>query len=38
MLEMRRSMPEKIFGKINILIHKHARIINASRCTGCKSA
>lgn len=29
------SCPEKVFGKINIIIHKHALIINDERCTGC---
>ena len=29
------ACPENIFGKINILIHKHARIVNSSDCTGC---
>lgn len=25
----------KVFGKINIIIHKHAKIVNGDNCTGC---
>jgi len=27
--------PQKVFGKIDIIIHRHALIKNGDRCTGC---
>ena len=27
--------PEDVFGKINILIHKHIKIVNPDNCIGC---
>lgn len=27
--------PKDVFGKINILIHKHMKIVNRDNCTGC---
>lgn len=27
--------PKDVFRKINILIHKHMRIVNRDNCTGC---
>jgi NAD-dependent dihydropyrimidine dehydrogenase PreA subunit len=27
--------PKDVFGKINILIHKHAKIVKSDSCTGC---
>jgi|WetSurMetagenome_2_1015567.scaffolds.fasta_scaffold887940_1 NAD-dependent dihydropyrimidine dehydrogenase PreA subunit len=29
------ACPKDVFGKINILIHKHAKIVNRDNCTGC---
>ncbi len=29
------ACPEKVFGKINIIIHKHAIMKHGSRCIGC---
>lgn len=28
--------PQGVFGKINIIIHKHAKIRHWARCTGCR--
>jgi NAD-dependent dihydropyrimidine dehydrogenase PreA subunit len=30
------ACPEGVFGKINIFVHKHAKISNPARCTGCR--
>ena len=27
--------PKDVFGKINIVIHKHMKIVNGDNCTGC---
>jgi len=27
--------PKDVFGKINLLIHKHVKIVNRDNCTGC---
>ena len=27
--------PKKVIGKVNIFIHKHARIVNSKECIGC---
>lgn len=29
------ACPRKVFGKINILIHKHAKLVKCELCTGC---
>ena len=30
------ACPENVFGKINIFVHKHAKIVNRASCTGCR--
>lgn len=30
------ACPDGVFGKINILVHKHAKVVNRARCTGCR--
>lgn len=29
------ACPHKVFGKINIIVHKHAVMIGGDKCTGC---
>jgi 2-oxoglutarate ferredoxin oxidoreductase subunit delta len=29
------NCPQKVFGKINIIFHKHSRINNPEECNGC---
>jgi 2-oxoglutarate ferredoxin oxidoreductase subunit delta len=33
--ECLEACPNDVFGKINILIHKHVKIVNRDNCTGC---
>ena len=29
------ACPQKVFGRINIIIHKHTLIVHGEKCTGC---
>lgn len=30
------ACPESVLGRINIFVHKHARVVNRAFCTGCR--
>ena len=31
------ACPEGVLGKIEIIFHKHVRIVHAEKCTGCRN-